>query len=180
VGPDNGVLSLAAEALGGGRAVRVDPDRLSPDGVTSATFEGRDVFAPAAAALASGRALSGLGSPTAWKVLRWPTPKRRPDGVEGEVVYLDVFGNAITNIPVEALPEESGELRLRVGRGRARRIRRKRTYADLTPGGIGVVGSSFGLIELAVRDGSAANRLGIALGDRVALARARRTGKGGK
>ncbi|MCI4329320.1 MAG: SAM-dependent chlorinase/fluorinase, partial [Thermoplasmata archaeon] len=150
VGPDNGVLSLAAEALGGGRAARLDPDRLSLDGVTSATFEGRDVFA--AAALASGRALSGLGSATGWKVLRWPEPKRRPDGVAGEVVYVDIFGNAITNIPVGLLPEETGELQLRVRRGRARRVRRVRTYADLTPRGIGVVGSSFGLLELAERD----------------------------
>ncbi|MCI4330107.1 MAG: SAM-dependent chlorinase/fluorinase, partial [Thermoplasmata archaeon] len=75
---------------------------------------------------------------------------------------------------------ETGELQLRVRRGRARRVRRVRTYADLTPRGIGVVGSSFGLLELAERDGSAAERLGVLLGDRVVLARARRAGKGGK
>lgn len=180
VGPDNGVLSLAAAALGGGRAVRLDPHRLSPEGTSSATFEGRDVFAPAAAKLASGRALSALGSPTEWKLLRWPKPNLRSEGVEGEVVYVDVFGNAITNLPVEMLPAGDRELRLRVGSGPTRRVRWARTYADLSPGSVGVVGSSFGLLELAERDGSATERLGLTLGDRVALTRARRAGKGGK
>jgi S-adenosylmethionine hydrolase len=180
IGPDNGVLSLAAQALGGGRAVRLDPSRLSPGGVPSATFEGRDVFAPATVALASGRPLSRLGPPTPWKVVRGPKPRRRAGGVVGEVVYVDVFGNAVTNIPTGFLAGERGELLLRLRRARARRVRHARTYGDLPARGIGVLGSSFGLVELAVRDGSAAERLGVAPGDRVALDRPRPAGKGGK
>jgi S-adenosylmethionine hydrolase len=93
---------------------------------------------------------------------------------------MDVFGNVVTNIPASHLAKEEGALRLGVGRGRGRPVRRARTYTDLPAKGIGVLDSSFGLIELAERDGSAAERLGVALGDRIALHRPRPAGKGGK
>ena len=94
VGPDNGVLSpalLAAEARA--VALRV-PAGAAP------TFHGRDVFAPAAAALAAGAALDTLGTPLAEPVVRRTAePRRRSDGaIVGEVITIDRFGNAVTNV----------------------------------------------------------------------------------
>ncbi|MGH7690266.1 MAG: SAM hydrolase/SAM-dependent halogenase family protein, partial [Gemmatimonadaceae bacterium] len=94
VGPDNGVLSPALLAPG----VRVV--RLSEPAAISNTFHGRDVFVPAAAHLALGRPVDALGTPFSEPVIRrTPEPHRAPDGsVEGQVVAIDRFGNAITNL----------------------------------------------------------------------------------
>ncbi|WP_261575229.1 SAM hydrolase/SAM-dependent halogenase family protein [Frankia gtarii] len=93
VGPDNGLLIAAAERLGGVRAAVTLP---VPAG-TPATFHGRDVFAPAAAALAGGTELAALGAPLDPATLvRLPAPhaRLRPDGVlEAEVLLVDTFGN---------------------------------------------------------------------------------------
>jgi S-adenosylmethionine hydrolase len=156
VGPDNGVLSPAL-LFAGARVVALPV----PSGA-SATFHGRDVFAPAAAAMAAGTRIDDLGPPFAEPVVRrTPEPRRLPDGgVEGQVITIDRFGNAITN----CLSLRGGTLE--VG---GRQLRVRRTYADVGPGeAVAIVGSS-GLIEVAVRDGSAARTLGLARGARVVL-----------
>jgi S-adenosylmethionine hydrolase len=154
VGPDNGVLSPALEHP----AARVVSLPVPRD--ASATFHGRDVFAPAAARLATGSPLDSLGPP-------WPSPVllRAPDpsaldggGVAGEVVHLDRFGNAVTNIAAplgthEAVVVASGA-----------EIPLVRAYADVErhqP--LALIGSG-GYLEIAVRDGSAADRLGLRRG----------------
>jgi S-adenosylmethionine hydrolase len=180
VGPDNGVLALAADALGGGSAVRLEPRRLSPGGQSSPTFEGRDLFGPAAAALAVGRKMASLGRAATWMPLRLGRSRWTGASGVGEVVYVDVFGNAITNLSSDRLPKRLRSVRGRFAGGRVRRIPVARTYADLPEGGLGLLGSSFGYLELAERGGSAARRLGVSSGDPVELTWAAPTGKGGK
>jgi|HubBroStandDraft_4_1064222.scaffolds.fasta_scaffold67900_2 S-adenosylmethionine hydrolase len=169
VGPDNGVLSLACRALGGGRAVRLDVTRLAPGGRSSATFEGRDVFAPAAAALAMGRPLGRLGVPHRLRDLALPTAHRTGTAATGEVVYVDVFGNAVTNLAPDSIPLGAAKVSLRAGRRRAGEVEVWRTYEDGRVGDLGLLVSSFGWLEVAERNGSAARRLSLAPGSRVTV-----------
>jgi S-adenosylmethionine hydrolase len=164
VGPDNGVLSLACQTLGGGRTVRLTRPRQS-----SATFEGRDVFAPAAAALATGTTIGRLGVAHVLRELRLPRARRSPGGLSGEVVYVDVFGNAVTNLAGDALPPRTTTVTLRPGSGRARSADVWRTYEDGAEGAIGILPSSFGWLEVAARNGSAARRLALRRGSPVTV-----------
>ena len=154
VGPDNGLLSPALLVTGAHAVSLPTPPAAAP------TFHGRDVFAPAAAALARGTPLTALGVPhDAPVVRRTPEPRRLADGsIEGEVIVIDRFGNAVTN----CLGLRGGTIEVA---GAALPLRR--TYGDVPAGGaIALVGSS-GLIEVAVRGGSAARELGLARGAKV-------------
>ena len=151
VGPDNGVLSPAL-LLPTARAVSLPvPADAAP------TFHGRDVFAPAAAALARGAPLDSLGQPLDDPVIRrTPEAVREDDGwLRGEVIVIDRFGNAVTNLfGIHGAEVQIG----------SREIPLCRTYADVTAGEpVALLGSS-GLIEIAVRDGSAATTLGLTRG----------------
>lgn len=160
VGPDNGVLSPAL-LLPGAEVVAL---RVPPG--ASATFHGRDVFAPAAAHLASGGPLHALGPPVDDPLVRrTPEARRDVDGsIVGEVIATDRFGNLITNLlvsrPAPAVLEIAGF-----------RLPLVRTYGEVEPGeAMALVGSS-GLIEVAVREGSAAAVLGVRRGEMVRLRR---------
>src|SRR5205085_782329 len=138
--------------LAGARSVA-----LQAPGNAAPTFHGRDVFAPAAAALASGTPLDALGPPvTEVVVRRTPEPRRRDDGaLAGEVIAIDRFGNAITNLVGRraAWLEVAGTL-----------LAVRRTYSEVASGSpLALVGST-GLIEIAVRDGNAARQLGVGRG----------------
>jgi S-adenosyl-L-methionine hydrolase (adenosine-forming) len=155
VGPDNGVLSPAL-LLAGARAVALPvPASASP------TFPGPDVFAPAAARLATGVALDALGRTFETPVVRrTPEPHRRDDGaLVGEVIAVDRFGNAVTNL----IGVRGGAVEIA-----GRRIPVQRTYADVPSGALTALCGSSGLIELAVRDGSAAREHGLARGSGIA------------
>jgi S-adenosyl-L-methionine hydrolase (adenosine-forming) len=157
VGPDNGLFT---PWLPGDQAVELAAPgyRLAH---TSATFHGRDVFAPATAHLAAGVPLDRLGPPLPEPVrLESPTPARGEDGtISGEVVYVDVFGNLITNIA-----GVSGGAVLIAGR----ELPPRRTYAEAAPGELLALTGSEGELEIAVRDGSAAALLGAGAGQPVA------------
>lgn len=157
VGPDNGVLSPAL-LLPGARAVRLRvPKNASP------TFHGRDVFAPAAALLATGSSLDSLGDPMNDPVIhRTPEPHRTPAGdVVGQVIAIDRFGNAITNLLAGIRPGS-----LVVG---GRTLAQRRTYSEIEPGDAGAVVGSAGLIEIVVREGRASDVLKLHRGDEVVL-----------
>ncbi len=156
VGPDNGLLLPAAKRLGAPRVYEITAD--APDAV-SPTFHGRDLFAPAAAALARGAPADALGRPLAQFVhLDLGTGRREGGALVGEVIYVDAFGNLITNIPAGALDVGGGTLTLVAGRRRVRAAV-ARTYGDVAPGRFAVVAGSDGLLEVAVRNGSAADHL---------------------
>lgn len=154
VGPDNGVLSPALLRPGATAVELAVPAGAAP------TFHGRDVFAPAAAALARGASPASLGPPFANPTIRrTPEPVREADGwTRGEVIVVDRFGNAVTNLPGVQVRE------VRVGN---REVPVGRAYGVVEPGEpVALVGSS-GLLEIAVRDGSASAALGLARGSVV-------------
>jgi S-adenosyl-L-methionine hydrolase (adenosine-forming) len=167
VGPDNGLLWPLATALGHPRAFQLDPARVTTQSSVSPTFEGRDLFAPAAALLASGTSLEFLGTPLEPVRYDLPVATVGPTGVDAVVLHIDRFGNIITNAPSSAGPKTGDSLRVQVGRAGARSGVRQRTYSDLPPGGWGVLGSSFGSLEVSCRQESAAKRFGAHVGDRV-------------
>jgi S-adenosylmethionine hydrolase len=161
VGPDNGLLSPAL-LMTGARAVTLPiPAGAAP------TFHGRDVFAPAAAALAIGTPLDALGSPTLDVVVRrTPEPRRLADGsIEGQVITIDRFGNAVTNLV--GLRAQSVEVN-------GTTLPLRRSYSEVERGEpVAVIGST-GLIEIAVRDGNGAKTLGLERGSVVLQRRASR------
>lgn len=156
VGPDNGVLSPALLAA----AARVI--ELPVPATASATFHGRDVFVPAAAALARGEPIDALGREAAPRVIRrTPEPVRRADGgIEGEVITIDRFGNCVTNlVGLRGGTISVGDTTMSV----------RHTYSEVSDGDpVAVVGST-GFIEIAVRNGSAVERLGLVRGQHVIL-----------
>lgn len=158
VGPDNGVLFPLAEALGIRRAVRLEGAPKAGSPRVGTTFDGRDLFAPAAALLAEGSPLSALGRPLAPTPLRIPDAVRRRTGARGEVLHVDRFGNLITNVPSAWLPSGARSLRCRVGAGPSHHLPRASSYEALGRGHAGVLGSSFGLVEISVAEGRADRR----------------------
>jgi S-adenosylmethionine hydrolase len=156
VGPDNGALTPILE---GAEVVE-----LAPGAEASATFHGRDVFAPAAAALANGAALAALGNPPASPPFLLPAPERRYDGktLLGTVVHVDRFGNLVTDLTPDLL---SRATTFHVEDSAAGPLRR--TFADVPNGGLVAYVGSGGTVEVAVRGGSAARRRGVGLGGTV-------------
>lgn len=158
VGPDNGVFTPVLHDA------EVEAVTLSTPPGASPTFHGRDLFAPAAAALAGGTGLSTLGQRFAGipERLAYTPPHHEGKSVIGEIVYVDRFGSLITNLTSDLVPTyatlevedlEVGPLKL--------------TYTDVAAGGLLAYVGSGGAIEIAVRNGSAARRLGVGIGGRV-------------
>jgi S-adenosyl-L-methionine hydrolase (adenosine-forming) len=160
VGPDNGLLALAA---GGGEVRAIELSALGA-GEPSATFHGRDVFAPAAAELAAGKPFAQIG-PLTRLVVAAPiaAPQTLAGELRGAVVSVDHFGNAITNIGAELLPARAV---VRVG---GEELPIVRTYSELPPGKLGALLSSFETLEIALRDGDAASALGLGRGSAVVV-----------
>ena len=160
VGPDNGVLSLAAK---GPRRVYVLDRAERHRATVSPTFHGRDVFAPVVALLAEGARLRDLGTPVAGMTdLELPVPSTSRHEVSGQVIHCDRFGNLVTNITTTEVRTliaafGAGQLSVTVGRRSAGRV--VRTYGDAEPGALLALVGSSGRLEIAVRDGSAARRL---------------------
>jgi S-adenosylmethionine hydrolase len=178
VGPDNGLLVWAAEALGGaGRAHALQEPayRLAP---VSATFHGRDVFAPAAAHLAAGVAPGALGpelDPAGLVRLERPGARVDGDRVGTSVVAVDHFGNLALDLRRDDLARAGvavgDPVEVRVG-GRAHRLLYGETFASVPAGDLVLHEDSSGSLAVAVNLGRAAERLGAGPGDRVELARA--------
>lgn len=151
VGPDNGLFEIVLRRAGAvrGNVIVWRPERLS------ASFHGRDLFAPIAARLARGEC-AGL-------VARSPT--RHPDWPDdlAAVVHMDGYGNLVTGLRAALLPPGAT---LEVG---GQRLARRRTFADAPPGMPFWYENSSGLAEIAVNADRAADRLRIAVGDPVGL-----------
>ena len=172
VGPDNGLLRWSMEGLAadGWRAVQLTEPRywLAPASEVSHTFHGRDIMAPVAAHLAAGVALERLGSPVG--VLAGaplPRPVRDGDRLRGEILHVDHFGNAITNIRREHVSAPGGALRVDIGSHSV--FGPVESYASAGVGEALVLWGSAGFLEVAVREGSAAAILDIRAGDRLVV-----------
>lgn len=169
VGPDNGTITrvLVHHEVDEVRVLEADdgPEREADDRPTSRTFHGRDVFAPAAARLASGDAPAVLGSEAdAHDLVTFtvPRPVRHGDSVRGSVTHIDRFGNIVTDIPgrslgPSALIEIGGEVISGV----------RSTYASVEPDQLVALIGSTGMLEISVRDGNAAERLAVDRGHTV-------------
>ena len=171
VGPDNGLFTPLLARSNTWRAVALSESAYHRPEV-SATFHGRDIFAPVAAHLARGTPLEALGerieSP---QRLEWPGPQVVESEWRGEVLLIDHFGNCITNFDRPALAEAGVEegSPVTIEAGAARLAGLAHTFSDVREGeAVAYVGSS-GRLEIAVRNGAAAKQLGLKRGDRVVL-----------
>lgn len=150
-------LAVVDPGVGSARAVQLAiPASASP------TFHGRDVFAPAAAQLANGDPLDSLGDPVTNPIIRrTPEPHRDGSGeLVGEVIAIDRFGNAITNL----IGKRAGTVTVE-----GRQLSLRRTYDEFASGEAGAVVGSTGLIEVVLRDGRASDVLSLGRGSRVSL-----------
>lgn len=163
VGPDNGLFT---PFLGpGARVYRLSDRRVVPE-PESATFHGRDLFAPVAAWLAGGGDPARLGPRVSDPVrVSWPEPRRRGDAVEGICLAADPFGSLITSIAARHL----GARRLREVSVAGQTARAVRTFGEGEPGELLALVGSSGRVEVAVREGSAAKRLGAVRGTPVVV-----------
>lgn len=175
VGPDNGLLLPATEPFGGvAEAVEISasPWRLEP---VSATFHGRDLFAPVTARLACGAPLASAGTPLEPSELVTPEltqPRHEAGALVAHVVSIDTYGNAV----LDAAHADLIESGLRLGepvaaRAGSRRVRGvvARTFSDVGPGALLLYEDASGALALAVNGGDAAALLGVRTGDEVRL-----------
>ncbi len=175
VGPDNGLLSWAIDALGGAQTViHLTNGELWLHPV-SATFQGRDIFMPVAARLAAGAGLASAGDeiePGDLVALPAPTSRVSDGEAEGEVMSVDRFGNVQLSIPAA----DAGRLGIGIGSALVVRCGRRQltvpyldTFAAGAPGEIVAFTDSAGLISLAINTGDAAQQLGLPPGAHVRL-----------
>jgi len=167
--PDNGLLAPVADAAAQVTLRHVAPELLDRLGIhaPSATFHGRDIFAPLAGALAAGRLRPAeLGPPVEELVPGWiEEPQVTAGQVTGTVVTIDHFGNLITNVGPQHLRGIAHPL-VRVG---GREFALRRTYSDVRPGDYLALVNSFGVVEIARAERSAAEGLGLARGAPVTV-----------
>lgn len=171
VAPDNGVLTAVFREQPPRRVVDLTERRYARPTV-SRTFEGRDRFAPAAAWLARGIQLSALGRPvTDYQVIDLPTPAVHPESITGQVLWVDRFGNLVTNIDRRTFERfaETGAVEIRVGAHLIGRL--VATYADIGPGEICALFGSTDHLEIAANTASAVDQLGLGRGAVVTVRR---------
>ena len=166
--PDNGCLSAIFAEAGPPIALRhVRASRFWRPNV-SPTFHGRDIFAPVAGHLSLGLNPARLGpSVSRWLQLEMPHPTLTTKGIEGEVVFVDPFGNLISNIPVDMVSQRPGVLR--IGKRTVHKFAWVRSYAEAKPGELAALISSNGKLEVAVVQGNAARRLGARVGTSLSV-----------
>jgi S-adenosylmethionine hydrolase len=153
VGPGNGLFELVRRRAGEVRSWEIDwrPERLS------ASFHGRDLFAPVAAMLARGASVPGR--------LVTSEADRRPDWPDdlAEIVYVDHYGNVLTGMRAVVVPR-AVELE-----ANGRPLRRAKTFSDLPPGTAFWYENSNGLVEIAVNQGRADRDLGLTVGTEITI-----------
>ena len=172
VGPDNGLLAPAVGLVGGAtRAVELtSPDHRLP-AVGGPTFDGRDIFAPAAAHLCNGVALTDLGpevDPAGLLPGILPVSQIEDGVLVGEVLWVDRFGNCQLNVDPLDLVGFGDELAVTIG-GDDRVGLRVVAYDDIPTGRVGIVVDSSGLLSIAVARSSASAELGLSEGDAVRI-----------
>ena len=171
VAPDNGVLTLALTDPAPTRVVELTERRYARPTV-SRTFEGRDRFAPAAAWLAKGIELTGLGRTlTSWQLLSIPEPAVSENQIVAEVLRVDRFGNLVTNVERRAFERFAGGGPLEVTAGPHLVGKVVGTYSEAEPGSVCALFGSTEHLEVAVNGASAAETLQLGRGARVVISR---------
>ncbi|MFN4067769.1 MAG: S-adenosyl-l-methionine hydroxide adenosyltransferase family protein [Thermosynechococcus sp.] len=167
VGPDNGVFSQVCDRYPPQRVVELTQPHFWRTPHPSATFHGRDIFAPVAAHLAAGTDFALLGSAIdPYSLMRLPhlTYEVTPQGVQGWIQAIDRFGNVITTLPAALLAK--GYHRIQI---QGQQIPLVHTYGDAPPQQLMALVGSHGFIELAMNGGSAQLVLGCRNGDALWL-----------
>jgi hypothetical protein len=168
VGPDNGIFTLAVNAMKVRKIIELTNNQyhLQP---TSRTFHGRDIFAPAAAHLSLGTPMQELGNPVHdFNRLPWQGVNKNKDGIEGEILYLDGFGNMITNIyesELAAIPSETATVSF--GNHTIRGL--SSHYSSGENKHYLALINSWGLVEIAIYKGNAHLSSRAKVGDRVKI-----------
>ncbi len=172
IGPDNGVLYLAAKDAGISRIVELRAPKYRLRNVGS-TFHGRDIFAPAAAWVSLGTPITSLG-PTLPQMtpLSIARAARHGKTLRGEVIYVDGFGNLVSNIDRAAIDAlgacfRASRVLVRIATGASMEI--VQAYGDVPSGVPLAILGSFGFLEIAIRDGSAASHFGLGEGAPVTV-----------
>lgn len=165
--PDNGILTevLAREGLADARTLPIATESIS------STFHARDLFGPAAARLVNSESFDSLGA-KAEKILRLPrnTATVMPNQAKGQVLYIDHYGNILTNIPGSELAKlKVGQLLTVTIKGKSLSLPFLRTYAEAPANRPFALINSDGEFEIAINQGNAARELGIKVGDPVIL-----------
>lgn len=167
--PDNGLLAPIVSRFPDARIVRFHATNLARFGVSrpSATFHGRDIFAPIAAELAAGRCRpEDLGESVSTLVPAWvDEPTVEPDSVTGVIITIDHFGNLISNIDAHLIER----FRLPLVHAGNHAFPLLRTYGDTRPGEYLALVNSFGVLEIARAEQSAAEGLGLGRGAPVVV-----------
>ncbi len=167
VGPDNGLFSLAWQGAGDLRIFSLtNPGYFRPE--VSATFQGRDVFAPVAGYLSLGVALEELGPAIPDPVsLPCPAPVFTPEAARGEIIYVDRFGNLVSNLKAAVLRDWLAGRPAHVRVGGLTLPGLARTYGEVPPGQFLALEGSHGFLEVAVNQASAAQGLEAGVGQPV-------------
>jgi len=170
--PDNGVITFVAESMALESIVSVRDPRFMAAGEISATFQGRDVFAPVAGHILNGLDIARLGPrPDTYKTLDLPIPARRGEGLFAQVIHVDRFGNLISNISprdIAQFQSPPGGLRVRCAGRDIGPI--QATYAMVDPGQPVALVNSMGLLEVGVNHGRACDVLSAGLGAEIVVA----------
>jgi S-adenosylmethionine hydrolase len=169
VGPDNGIFSLVLQNDTIYRAVEIQNRKFIRETV-SATFQGRDIFAPVAAHLIRGVSVDTFG-PILEQIVEIPVAVPQIDGKRmiGQVIHIDRFGNLITNIPQKRFSRftQGKEVEIRLG-GRILKGT-SRTYSAVPIGELTALFGSMELLEIAMNCGNAAEMIGINRGEQVTV-----------
>jgi S-adenosylmethionine hydrolase len=166
IGPDNGVLSLAAERRKTRRVVELANERYRLNPV-SATFHGRDIFAPAAAHLSLGTPAEDFGRVlNDYARLTWPAAVKSDGEVRGEIIYIDHFGNLVTNLTARDL-EPLGNDKVEIGLVDIAIPGLAANYAAAETDGYAALINSWGLLEISCYNARADQRSGAGIGDPV-------------
>ncbi len=169
IAPNNGLLGLVARREKPSELYAITEPEYWREGGISATFHGRDVMGPVAAHLARGTPPGAFGPPLAELApLDWPEPRREGAELHGEVLWIDRFGNAITNIEAGLLESHGAAAPPAVESG-GKRAAWVATYGEAAAGSLVALLGSSARLELAVVNGSAAGELGLHAGSPVVV-----------
>lgn len=167
VGPDNGLLSLIAERDGIKRVIEVKNERFMR-GEVSRTFHGRDIFGPVAGHLSLGVSPVEFGPEIRdLEMIDTPLAEFEEGAINGEVIYIDTYGNIITNISAELIASRLGVSDIEVAVKGQTVKGLVRSYASIEPDGVGALTGSSGRLEIAAHEASGAEFIGVSIGDKV-------------
>jgi hypothetical protein len=169
--PDNGVITFITDSMPLEAIVSVRDPRYVTTGPVSMTFHGRDIFAPVAGHILNGLDIGKLGpKPDTYKTLDLPVPFQREEGLFGQVIHVDRFGNLISNVSQRDVaqwrPQQAG-LCITCGGRQVGPI--QATYAAVEPGQPVALINSMGLLEVGVNRGRACDLLAAGVGAEIAV-----------